>query len=214
MSTIHLPISDWIENVAAAALTSMDTVKATFDLACNAVGRDIPGDFVECGVFGGVQCAMMARGIMFMRENFAGTAPRKVHIFDCFGGIPEPGPHDLDIDTPEKYRTFREQTTCSMKDVQFNMRQWGVPDELLVYHPGRFEETIPALNPHFPIAMLRLDGDLHESVKVCIDGLLPDVSVGGWVIIDDWGLKGARKAAMEASIEAGPIYWKQPPRYK
>lgn len=208
MSTMDLPLEAWIENVAAAALTSMETVRATFDLACNAIERDIPGDFVECGVFGGVQCAMMARAIY---ENDDIDLARRVHLFDCFEGVPEPGPHDTDLSSRTVYETFKQQTTCSMADVQRNMRQWGLPDDLFVYHPGRFEDTLPVLNPHFPIAMLRLDGDLYESTKTCLKYLLPDVSIGGWIVVDDWGLTGARRAAEEHGINAGPIYWKQQP---
>lgn len=214
MSTIHLPLDEWIENVAAAALSSMETVKATFDLARNAIERGIPGDFVECGVFGGVQCAMMARAIYnehseYYREMgcFPSGHHRRVHLFDCFAGIPPIGPHDTDILDPE---TFNKHTTCSMKDVQANMRQWGIPDELLVYHPGLFAETLPALEP-FPIAMLRLDGDLYESTKDPIKYLLPHVNPGGWVVVDDWGLSGARKAAEEMVNHRGPLYWQKQP---
>lgn len=207
MSTIHLPLNEWIDNVGAAALTSRETLVATFDLARNCIERNIAGDFVECGVFGGVQCAMMARAIML-----AGGS-RRVHLFDSFAGIPEPGPHDHEINTRVGYETFRDQTTCSMEDVQRNMRQWGIPDELLVYHPGLFADTLSALDPHFPIALLRMDGDLYESTKTCIEYLLPDVMIGGWIVVDDWGLSGARKAAEESSVNAGPIYWKQQPTW-
>jgi O-methyltransferase len=204
---IEWPLSDWIDNVALAVLTSKETVLATFDLARNCIERGIPGDFVECGVFSGAQCALMARAIMERGVH----RTRRVHLFDCFEGIPEPGVHDTDILNREMYETFRHQTTCSLQDVKRNMAQWGIPDELLVYHPGMFQDTL-RIEPAFPIALLRLDGDLYESVKVCIDILLPRVSVGGWVIIDDWGLKGARLAAMDSTVDAGPIYFKQPPK--
>jgi O-methyltransferase/8-demethyl-8-(2,3-dimethoxy-alpha-L-rhamnosyl)tetracenomycin-C 4'-O-methyltransferase len=201
-------LNAWMQNVAAAALTSMQTVRATYDLARNCIERDIAGDFVECGVFGGVQCAMMAKVVMLSRS------PRKVHLFDCFGGVPRPGPNDPEIRVGHNYDTFKEQTTCSLEDVQRNMRQWGIDERVLVYHPGLFEDVLPALSPHFPIALLRLDGDLYESTKVCIRHLLPDVTIGGWIVVDDWGLSGARRAAEEMSANAaGPIYWQQQPTW-
>lgn len=52
-------ILDWIRNVAAAALSSEETAFATFDLACNCIDHEIAGDFVECGVFGGAQAAIL-----------------------------------------------------------------------------------------------------------------------------------------------------------
>lgn len=216
MSTISWPLDKWIDNVAAAALSSKETVHATFDLARNCIERGIAGNFVECGIFGGAQSAMMARAIMeplHYWEHNKQRECRRVHLFDSFAGIPEPGPHDTEIVTRVGYETFRDQTTCSLADVKRNMAQWGIPEELLVYHPGRWEETLPTLDPHFPIALLRIDGDLYESTKVCIEHLLPDVTPGGWIVMDDWGLSGARKAAEESSVNAGPIYWKQQPNW-
>lgn len=209
---ITWPLEDWINNVAAAALSSKETVLATFDLARNCLERRIAGDFVECGVFGGVQCAMMARAIM---EHYSagfsyGCGNRRVHLFDCFEGVPAPGPHDAELMQPGVYEPFHAHTTCSLEGVKANMRQWGIPDELLVWHPGMFEDTLPALE-HFPIAMLRLDGDLYESTMTCLQHLLPDVTTGGWVIVDDWGLSGARRATDEMVINEGPLMWKQQP---
>ena len=76
-----------------------------------------------------------------------------------------------------------------------------------MYHPGWFHETVASMM-QTPIAVLRLDGDLYESTKVCLEHLLPLVSPGGWVIIDDFDLSGARKAVLEiAGGRMGPTYW-------
>ena len=64
------------------------------------------------------------------------------------------------------------EAKCLLEDVKKNMRDWGIPDELLVYHPGWFEDTVrPGLVGRLPyadvqqIAVLRLDGDLYRSTK-------------------------------------------------
>ena len=64
---------------------------------------------------------------------------------------------------------------------------------------AQHEAYISEWGPHagvkyFPngIALLRLDGDLYRSTKVCLDNLLPLVSPGGWVIVDDFGLTWER----------------------
>ncbi len=59
------------------------------------------------------------------------------------------------------------------------------------------------------IAVLRLDGDLYDSTKVCLEQLEPLVSRGGWVIVDDFNLSGCRKAVLEHVVPA-PVYWRKP----
>src|SRR5690348_10777728 len=107
MSIINWPPDRWLDNVSLAALSSKETLLATYDLAMNCIQRGIPGDFVECGVFGGAQCAVMARAIMeplhYWNENSRNAhrmrepwPPRRVHLFDSFSGVPAPGPHDTE----------------------------------------------------------------------------------------------------------------------
>ena len=64
MSIPWHPFEQWLDNVALGALSSRETLRASYDLARLVVENGIPGDFVECGVFGGAQCAAMARAIM------------------------------------------------------------------------------------------------------------------------------------------------------
>jgi effector-binding domain-containing protein len=47
------------------------------------------------------------------------------------------------------------------------------------------------------IAFLRLDGDLYESTEVCLRYLAHKVSKGGYIVIDDYHLLGAKLATDE-----------------
>jgi len=216
----------WFDEVAKSALCDPETLEATYDIATALLNRGVPGDFVECGVYAGAQCAVMARAMADHADmcfdngyDLGGTMlARRVHLFDSFAGIPPHGPNDIE---------FREsgykggESACSRAQVEANMQRWGIPSELLVYHEGLFSETIPdaCLSPgmemrqrlglNHPIALLRLDGDLYESTKVCIEYLLPLVSRGGWVCVDDFNLSGCRQAIMEKIIPA-PIMWRVP----
>ncbi len=227
MSIIHWELSKWLDNVALAALSSKETMLATFDLARNVIERGIPGDFVECGVFGGAQCAVMARAIMEAASGGLTWTPRmmqfvenrKVHLFDSFTGVPSPGPHDREwLDAGHAAGT----SICTLDAVKAHMAEWGIPDELLVYHPGFFQDTVWRAAAHSQmkrddhvckIALLRLDGDLYESTRVCVEHLEPLVSPGGWIIVDDFGLSGARKAFLETvRSDTGPAYFQVQPR--
>jgi O-methyltransferase len=218
LSIIDWPLKDWLDNVALGALSSKETLLATYDLARNVIERGVPGDFVECGVFGGAQCAVMARAIMndhwgAQGEKLprSGFPRRRVHLFDSFQGVPQSGPHD------QEWNHEPGISICSLGSVKAHMAEWGIPEELLVYHGGWFMDTIPDATTGFPdfkdpldkVALLRLDGDLYESTKVCTEHLYPLVSPGGWIIVDDFALSGARKAYLESVGDTGPAYFKK-----
>jgi hypothetical protein len=73
----------------------------------------------------------------------------------------------------------------------------GHPVELVSYHPGLVEKTLPAEAPE-QIALLRLDTDWYESTKHELVHLYPRLVPGGVLIIDDYGFfRGARQATDE-----------------
>lgn len=190
--------------IGERAASSLDTLQTSYDLARLAIENNVPGDFVECGVYQGAQCAAMAMAIMDMRY---GT--RRVHLFDSFSGVPAAGEHD---------KQWSEaghpvgQSAATLDDVIQNMAEWGIDPTLLIYHEGPFDQTVASMMQS-PIAILRLDGDLYESTKVCLEHLYPLVSPGGYVIFDDFALDGARKALMNYLSETAgysPIFWRKP----
>lgn len=201
---------EWFEQVCQSALGHRTSQEQTYDLARVVLARGIPGDFVECGVFAGSSCAIMARAIM--DHNFEcqareqkGKTNARVHLFDSFAGIPKPGPHD----DPAQVR--EGEAACSLAQVRANMQRWGIPAEMLVYHEGDFGNSVPgSVAARFvqQIAFLRLDGDLYESTKVCMEHLYPLVSKGGYVICDDYDLHGCRYALHETVMPA-PIAWRK-----
>ncbi len=222
---------DWLYNVAQSGLGDLETFEATYDICRAVLARDVPGDFVECGVYAGAQCAVMAIALLDhfyggemgedyvsswhdRKNNFVVTAAigRRVHLFDSFAGIPAPGKHDTELKANKG-----GESACSLEDVKANMKRWGIPDELLVYHPGLFKEVVPmsvagiayGIPTVANIAVLRLDGDLYESTAVCMRHLYPLVFRGGWVIVDDFNLHGCRLAVRE-TVTPAPIYFRIP----
>lgn len=208
----------WMDDVAVSALGYRESLEATYDICRSTLNRGILGDFVECGVYAGAHCAVMAKAIVeWRRSNCDKEWDWKcVHLFDSFRGLPAATPNDEEIWAHHKAKTG--EASCSLEDVQANMLRWRIPEDVLVYHPGWFEDTIPTavLSETDPakrindgIAVLRLDADLYASTKVCMDYLYPLVNRGGWVIVDDWNLTGCRKAVQEVVIPA-PICWRIP----
>ena len=179
-----------------------DSKHNTVNLAKRCLEDGIPGDFVECGINAGGQPALM--GYTLRRYGSAADAYRKIHLFDSFEGQPQAGPDDcLDY---QKILGLNEDRTkgiaanhfiATIEQVQHNMRSWNVPLDRLVYHKGWLQEVLPPL-PKFPIALLRVDVDLHDSTTPVFEYLYEMISPGGYLISDDWG-----QYALDAAVPLG-----------
>lgn len=199
-----------LEVIGQAALSTRDTLRNSYMVATEVAKRCIPGDIVECGVFSGSQCGAMANAILCAERD----TTRKIHMLDSFTGIPAAGPEDHEFLAAGHPAGL---SACALDTVRSNMQGWGVPDSMVEYWPGMFAQTVPALARSMwesgrRIAVLRLDGDLYESTKVCIEHLYPLVALGGWCIIDDMALIGCRKAVrdyMDMNNIWEPTYWQK-----
>ena len=204
------------------ALSFPATVVNSYSLAQICCDKNIEGDFVECGVFAGTQIAAMALA------NQNSGMKKKIHLFDSFKGIPQAGPNDDESITScigkgdgKGSLVTTGISVCSVKAVQGHMGEWSINSNQLLYHVGWFQDIVPlAVKKIKKIAILRLDGDLYESTKVCLQYLHPLVSKGGYIIIDDYALAGCRKAVDEYHIQlkltpkiitieggGGPVYY-------
>src|SRR5690606_23434766 len=103
--------------------------------------------------------------------------------------------HDVNVGERELLKSSGI-TVHGMDQVKSNMARWGVQGMNLIYHQGWFQDTLPQNNID-KIAILRLDGDLYESNKVCLEYLGHKVVKGGYIIIDDYALTGAQIAVHE-----------------
>ena len=160
--------------------------------------RGIPGEIVECGVWRGG--SMQAIALTLLEE---GAADRELHLFDTFEGMPPPSEHDTrkGVSAAEMLAARDKEhwiwAIAGLDDVQEGMRETGYPTELVHYHQGKVEDTVPDLAPE-RIALLRLDTDWYESTKHELEHLWDRLSPGGVLIIDDYGdWDGARLATEE-----------------
>ena len=88
------------------------------------------------------------------------------------------------------------------EDVERNFDLYGLLDDQVQFVEGWFKDTLPALqNRTWSVA--RLDGDLYESTKDALVNLYPGLSVGGFLIVDDYGHGPCRQAVLEYREEHG-----------
>lgn len=212
--------ADWIDNnVAWCSRSHGETLHTTFGMVSEVLGKNIPGCFVECGTFAGSHPAVMAYAC-----TRAGMR-RKIHLFDSWEGIPHAGPRDVDNINGVLFNSPKDGVlkssgidVISMGQVMEYMVGWGVDQSLMVFHKGWFQDTVPKVDIGV-IAILRLDGDLYESNKVCMEHLYDKVVPGGFIVIDDWAMRGAREAirdvlgywpeVTEVKDGGGPVWWRK-----
>jgi predicted O-methyltransferase YrrM len=174
-------------------------LRSLYDAVRHVVANDIHGAVVECGTARGGSGALMGLTL----ESLG--ARRDLWLFDTFEGLPPPSAADPDRELAELYvGDFRG----GEEEVRALLERLGVGESAHTVK-GLFQDTLPAVDTG-PIAVLHLDGDWYDSVRVCLDHLYDLVSPGGLIQIDDYGYwEGARKAVdeflEERSLDATPL---------
>ncbi len=175
---------------------------------------DVPGDLIETGVWRGGATIFM-RAILKAR----GVNDRVVWAADSFAGLPAPDTIRYPSDEGITLHRF-PQLAVPLERVQENFRRYGLLDEQVRFLKGWFRDTLPAA-PIERLAILRLDGDLYESTIQALDGLYHKLSVGGFVIVDDYGNVAACRAAVDdfraehgivdaiQPIDWGGVFWRR-----
>jgi O-methyltransferase len=153
--------------------------------------NEIPGDLIETGVWRGGATIFM-RGVL----KAYGDLERRVWLADSFRGLPKPDVATYPADAGDKLWTSTSTLGVSIEQVRANFSKYGLLDEQVRFLPGWFRDTLPAA-PIERLAVLRLDGDLYESTMIALDALYPKLSVGGYVIVDDYGAMESCRHAVE-----------------
>lgn len=153
--------------------------------------HQIEGDIVECGVWKGGSSMMAALSLK--------TANRRLFLYDTFEGMNEPSENDKNMIGEDAAQTWDNRDKCeaNIAEVRRNMNITNYHSDKIQYIKGKVEDTIPANLPD-KISILRLDTDWYESTLHELTHLYPLLSVGGVLIIDDYGhWQGAKKAVDE-----------------
>lgn len=184
-----------LRRIAGYTMTKYDRSIVLSNLVKHMEDRSIPGALVECGVWRGG-----SSGIMALSNLRWGRVRRPLVLFDTWGDWPNP----TEDDTRQwaelvEGRLVKADNTGAYEACRHLLEEVvGYPAEAIVYHRGLFEMTLPMAGRMGSIAVLRLDCDWYDSVRLCLEHLAPLVSPGGVVLIDDYGYcEGARKAVDE-----------------
>jgi O-methyltransferase len=198
----------------AHSMSGMKRLSSLQDCVEVVIAENVPGDLIETGVWRGGACILM-RGVLAAY----GIADRRVWVADSFQGLPPPSNKVDKADIAGALHQFQE-LAVSLDQVKLNFFRYGLLDDRVVFLKGWFRDTLPTA-PIEKLAIARLDGDLYESTMDAIAALYPKLSVGGYLIVDDYGLIPACKNAIEdyrqanairepiVTIDSTGVYWRR-----
>jgi O-methyltransferase len=168
----------------------------------------IQGALVECGVYKGGCVMWMAQCQKKHNTN------RFIYLYDTFEGMTYPQSEKDDPNAKkiwnethdgiyhrdyDKWHGQNKWAYCPLDMVRNNIGMMNYDPSKIKYVVGDVCQTLN-LTENLPdrIAILRLDTDWFDSTKKEIDVLFPKVSVGGYLIVDDYyAWKGSKTATDE-----------------
>ncbi len=164
----------------------------------------VPGVIIECGVAEGGTAAMMA-----LSSRELGDENRDFWFFDSYEGLPEPTAEDYEGTKAGEYVQPLAEGSCLGTVEQVGDLLFGkldLPRNKINLIKGWFQDTVPEYKEKVgPIAILRLDGDWYESTKIPLENFYPQISSGGYIIIDDYATCFGSKKATDEFIDNNSI---------
>ncbi len=151
--------------------------------------RGIAGDLIEAG------CALGGSAIVLTASK---GIERKLSIYDTFEMIPPPGPKD----GPDVHRRYEKIAKGEAKGISGEDDYYGyrddIPDQVrasfesygfpvdesgVTMVKGLVEDTLAVDGP---ICFAHVDVDWYSPVTCCLERIVPHLSVGGAVVLDDY----------------------------
>lgn len=171
--------------------------------------RSIPGIIIEAGCALGGSAALLTA---------CKSSKRRLKIFDVFGMIPPPSHHD-GSDVEERYDEILSGSSTGIcgdtyygyredlyNIVKENLKSLGYPaKENRVYLvKGLIQET---LTVDEPVSLAHIDVDWYQSVMVSLERIVPFLSNGGAVVVDDYfDWSGCRQAVDDYFVGMPPVF--------
>lgn len=151
-------------------------------LADYLVGTQIPGDYLEFGVY-------MGKTFSYTYRIMAPLFPEMRFVaLDSFEGLPEP----KGIDAQSNYTSgfYAGQFACGIDDFERNLVTDGIDMKRVMLIKGWFDQTLKPENSAAStlgkVTAAWIDCDLYESSVPVLNFLTSRLSVGSVLLFDDW----------------------------
>jgi hypothetical protein len=188
-----------VHRVRDRNLTYLDE-EALFDLHLSAKLIEklkIKGAIIEAG------CALGGSSIVLASAK---NSRRHLFVYDVFGMIPSPGENDGN-DVLERFKVINEGKSKGINGEEY----YGYKTNLfenVISNFGYFNFELDKHNIHlvkglyqdslkvnFPVALAHIDCDWYDSVMICLNQIVPNLTKNGVLVIDDYNFwSGCKKA--------------------
>jgi Macrocin-O-methyltransferase (TylF) len=169
---------DWpLDGLTMVGMNRLDDLQECVE---RLVADGVEGDLIEAGAWRG-GASMLIRATL----DSLGARERTLWVADSFQGFPTPHEHAPEADRQLESDMSRIGFLAPALDtVTGYFARFGLAQGVN-FVPGFFEETIDGLRGH-RWSLIRLDADTYGATKLTLDALYPELSAGGYVIIDDY----------------------------
>jgi O-methyltransferase len=187
--------SDWLQNLASRLVAGIDPsvahnlekYGALHKVHYMASVEQVPGDYLEFGVFSGSSL----RHAMRCQQRFDSLSPHPVRFFgfDSFQGFGE-------VSAEDSHPAFRDQNfVADSSQVRKSLERMGTGQEWTLVE-GFFEQTLSEGPQEQGITAARvvfIDCDLYESASQALSYCAPILQPGSFIVLDDFfGYRGRR----------------------
>lgn len=195
-----------VKQVRAKGLTLLreDALTDLHDAVQRLDREGVEGVLIEAGTARGGSAIVMAN---------AKAVTRPLEVYDTFSLIPPPSELDGE-DVKARYEAIAAGEATGRNGKQYygyvedlkgevtqSFTELGVPidEHSISLHEGLFQDT---LAPEAPVALAHLDGDWYDSVMVCLERIVPHLSIGGVLVIDDYDAWSGCQRAVDDFLAA------------
>ncbi len=179
-----------VATVRSASMVPDEALIFTWQRMLELIDRGVPGALIECGTWMG-GCAF---GMALAQRQTYGRVVRPIFMLDSFEGLPpaseRDGPAALLYQSRPDAPGYYDNCRAPVDEVRRFRAEFGLGEAECPIVQGWFNETVPKLAKTFAaldgVALLRVDCDWYDPVRLVLDHLEPQVRDGGIIILDDY----------------------------
>lgn len=160
-------------------------------VACLESVKRVDGDVCEFGVGSGATSALIANEIR--------NSGKVLWLYDTFAGLPAPTAEDTlidDIDHLGSMSAYAGRMSHGASEVLARLAALQISSSAYRIVPGLFDTTITDDKLPERVSFAYVDFDFYAPIKAALEKLLPRLSPGATVMVDDYGFfsEGAQLA--------------------
>ena len=177
---------DWpAHGLTMVGLRRLDDLQACVE---SVLSDGVDGDLIEAGCWRGGASLLMRATL-----DALGERTRTVWVADSFAGFPL---DEAPVDTDEVSLGVIDFLSVPLDEVRASFTRLGL-EAGVRFLPGFFADTLPRLDAEVRFSLVRLDADTYQTTRLALSCLYPRLSVGGYLIVDDYGAVEECAAAVD-----------------